>query len=79
MPSLPQTSKQIGCDSIILNVERLKKMEKNGEKNGKKLKKKRWRPLISQFLTFWAQTISVYRHAGNALNGVPVASLGSGL
>ena len=38
MPSHPQTSKQIGCDCIVLNVERLKKNWK--KKNGKKLKKK---------------------------------------
>ena len=42
MPSLAQTSKQIGCDSIILNLERLKKKMKkeNGEKNEKKTEKK---------------------------------------
>ena len=38
MPSLAQASKQIGCDSIILNIERLKK--KNEKKMEKKMKKK---------------------------------------
>ena len=42
MPSLAQTSKQIGCVSVILNFERLKKkMEKKIEKKiGKKIEKK---------------------------------------
>ena len=42
MPSLAQTSRQIGCMRVILNVERLKKkMKKKIEKKiGKKLKNK---------------------------------------